>query len=108
MKITQAHLDLWGAAQRQPSWAPPIIAKRKAYAPAALIDACINAQMPQRDDLDVANLLALCFSYRRRGVLRTELQRIVRNPGTLINPERRSRLALRWLRRMARATKPNR
>lgn len=106
MKITQSHLALWEASQRRPSWAAPLIAKTakqaKMYSHVALIDDCINAQTPQRLDTDIASLLELCRSYRKRGVLRTELRRLVCNPGTLINPEKRSLWASRILRRLDR------
>jgi len=99
MKITQSHLDLWESAQRRPSWAAPLVAKTQTHR-ASLIDSCINAQVSRHDDLDVSNLLSLCFSYRKRGALRSELRRLVHAPGTLIRPERRSVWARRLLRRL--------
>jgi hypothetical protein len=106
MTISQVHLDFWESKQPRPAWAQKLVSARRKYENSVdPIDACVNAHAGVRHtaaELAASNLLALCYSYRRRGCLATSLRRLSTDPGTHVNAEERRRFARRWARRLER------
>jgi hypothetical protein len=101
-------LSLAAESKRVPQWAAPLI-KARAKRPGAetlpaLIDAVVNAHAGERmtsGECAVHNLLAIVRSCRRRGLnLEQRLSELAREPGCLINPEKRASFARKWARRM--------
>jgi hypothetical protein len=95
-------------AKHVPRWAAPLI-KARAKRPGAellpaLIDDVVNAHGGERmtsGECAVHNLLGIVRSYRRRGLdLEQRLSELAREPGCLINPEKRASFARKWARRM--------
>jgi hypothetical protein len=103
-------------SKRVPQWAAPLIKARGkrlpgAETPLALIDDVVNAHAGERitsGECAAHNLLSLARSYRRRGLdLEQRLSELAREPGCLINPEKRASFARKWARRMQGAASMN-
>jgi hypothetical protein len=107
---TQADYNFWSVA-RAPQWARVMMAEREARQrrlswgrPDAAIHACINSHAGLRSDswdMSAHNLCMLVRSARKRGEdIRKYLRGIATDPGTVINPQQRSRFARKWLARL--------
>jgi hypothetical protein len=96
MKITQTTLA-WFRQKTKPAWASELLAKEVKIS----IDAVINSQSDYGKETDrhfvAHNLMVLLRGYRRQGrdplIL---LDKLASDPGTIIQPNRRSALAKKW------------
>jgi hypothetical protein len=108
MIVTETHLRFWQSKQRQPAWTAALDARRQP-APVTPIDSCINAHAgirPIDHEMAAHNLLVICRSHIRRGGDLVEyLRKLAWEPGTIINPELRSKYARKWAARIARDRK---
>lgn len=113
MKLTKAHIEYWMARRGPKCFAAVLAPKGQAgtltHTPAVTVDTLINAQLPRLNEkaelaaLRNNNALALCRSFRRRGNLRLEMERIADQPweGGVPSAMRGPRYR-RWLKRMSR------
>lgn len=94
MKIKRAHYNFWVQKKAKVSWFDSSDIVR--------IDQLIPDADPKTDQHFTAhNLIALLKSYRRQKKdLLVELLRIAKNPGTIIQPQKRSSYALKWAKRL--------
>jgi hypothetical protein len=121
MRLTRTHVEFWTARHR-PKWADRVeqeAAAKRWWTPTPAIHACVNdhvdpkarvfrtrwprskqrlRQQP-KDRTETHNLLALCQSYRKRGVLREELTRLATKPYPTDSKRRRATV-VKWLRRL--------
>lgn len=99
MKITKTTLA-WYRQKTKPLWAKEIIEHEKFIS----IDEVINSQTGYGKNIDKHyvshNLMSLCKSYIRRGVLLEMLRELQHNPGTLIEPQKRAAYAKKWADRL--------
>ena len=95
MRITQTHLTFF-VRRKHPTLAAMI---RKTLQPSVTIHECINAHANLRAEyLSASNLVNLVLMARKRGEsdLANYLHQLSRNPGTIINPQRRAAFAKKW------------
>jgi hypothetical protein len=96
MRITRTTLA-WFRQKTEPSWASELVAEENKIS----IDDVINSQSDYGKEVDrhfvAHNLMSLLRGYRRRGkdplIL---LDRLASDPGTIIQPDKRSALAKKW------------
>jgi len=96
MKITQSHLVYWQAKKAgSPKWASSL--KKPDNMPS--IHALINSQAKDARDRDYVaqNTLAILTSTRKRGQMIEWLEKMAKNPRTVINPKRRAAYCQKWL-----------
>jgi hypothetical protein len=96
VKITRTTLA-WFRQKTEPSWASELLAKESKIS----IDDVINSQSDYGKEIDrhfvAHNLLSLLRGYRRQGKdLLVLLDRLASDPGTIIQPNKRSALAKKW------------
>ena len=112
---TRADLEFFQSRQRLPGWTSRIAVKSgdRAHqatrvAQHAKIDDVVNAHAGARDtsgEVAAHNLLVIVQSYQRRKVdLAKELQKLAKDPGCAINPEKRAAFARKWSNRLARTS----
>jgi hypothetical protein len=109
MIIKQVHIDFWNAKHAQPSWMQTYYQKNRKLQPklgVPNIHGCINAHAGINNSCfnHVHNMIIFLKGERRRGAasLMPMLQRLADDPGTIINPEKRSAFARKWLKRLQR------
>ena len=94
IRITKVHVEFW-TARNQPKWANLV----KASLPSPSIDRLVNGHAGIRltdGEMAANNLLAILRGARKRGELVDTLTRLGMEPGTLINPRRRSGYCWKW------------
>ncbi len=100
MTLRKVHFEFWQSQQCTPGWARPFAVK----ASKPSIHACINQHDPkwrQSQSFALQNTLSLLRGIIRRGQdLRSYLMRLITDPGTVIDPDKRSATAARILRKL--------
>lgn len=107
IRLTDVHEQFW-AARHRPLWSSHIKrSERRKAGPS--VHECVNAHanisaLAQDRGFAVHNLLGILRMARKRGQheVRAHLLCMVIDPGTVIEPERRTAFARKWLRRMSR------
>jgi hypothetical protein len=97
IKITAKHYQFWCEHKTKVSWY-----KSPKYRRPVSIHELIPFLDPIVNKYSVSSMLIhLLKSYRRQNKdLKQELLRIAKNPGTIIQPVRRSRYAQKWVNRL--------
>lgn len=99
MQITRVTLD-WYRQKMKPRWAAAVVAKERKISIDSVLNSQADAAAGRRPmNHEANNLLALCRSYRKFGILKPELRRLATQPcGT--DSKRRTAWALKWYRRL--------
>jgi len=100
MKVTKTTLDWYRQKVCRPSWAKDVLPEEQKISIDTVIASQCDPDYGRGKYHHALNLMSLCRSWRKRGVLKTKLTEVADFSTPLADCDQRSAIARRWLARI--------